>query len=153
MELFSIRIQRTFQLVSTTTGHRKNRKTCNGNIPDYGNMSADKQRDCPHRDDYAAVARRRIHRFHVQDTGHDYQGFHSSVHCGITCRITIKTLNIWKQLLSHHRLRSCLLHGHRANISDRSEDACPIRSTNQKTSATIWNHYVIFPAIRTGRIY
>ena len=70
----------------------KNRKTCNGNIPDYGNMSADKQRDLPHRDDYAVVARRRIHRFHVQDTGHDYQGFHSSVHCRTTCRITIKTI-------------------------------------------------------------
>ena len=63
-------------------------------------MSADKQRDCPHRDDYAAVACRRILRFPVQDTGHYFQDSYSSVHCRIICRITQNiNIHIWKQLL------------------------------------------------------
>ena len=74
--------------------------TCNSDIPDYRNMSADKQRDCPHRDDYAAVACRRILRFPVQDTGHYFQDSYSSVHCRIICRITQNiNIHIWKQLL------------------------------------------------------
>lgn len=73
-----------------TTDYQKNRQTCNSDIPDYGNSSADKQGDCPHRDDYAAVACRRILRFPVQDTGHHSQDSNPSVHCRITCRITIK---------------------------------------------------------------
>lgn len=71
-----------------TTDYQKDRQTCNSDITDYRNMSADKQRDCPHRDDYAAVACRRVHRFPVQNTGHDFQDSYSSVHCRIICRIT-----------------------------------------------------------------
>lgn len=56
-----------------TTDYQKDWQTCNSDIPDYRNMSADKQRDCPHRDDYAAVACRRILRFPVQDTGHYFK--------------------------------------------------------------------------------
>lgn len=73
-----------------TTDYQKNQRTCNGDIPNDGNMSADKQRDCSHRDDYVAVACRRVHRFPIQDTGYDSKDFHSSVHCRISCRITIK---------------------------------------------------------------
>lgn len=83
-----------------TTDYQKDRQTCNSDIPDYRNMSADKQRDCPHRDDYAAVACRRILRFPVQDTGHYFQDSYSSVHCRIICRITQNiNIHIWKQLL------------------------------------------------------
>ena len=83
-----------------TTDYQKDRQTCNSDIPDYRNMSADKQRDCPHRDDYAAVACRRVHRFPVQDTGHDFQDSYSSVHYRIICRITPNiNIHIWKQLL------------------------------------------------------
>ena len=83
-----------------TTDYQKDWQTCNSDIPDYRNMSADKQRDCPHRDDYAAVACRRILRFPVQDTGHYFQDSYSSVHCRIICRITQNiNIHIWKQLL------------------------------------------------------
>ena len=80
--------------------NQKDRQTCNSDIPDYRNMSADKQRDCPHRGDYAAVACRRTLRFPVQDTGHYFQDSYSSVHCRIICRITQNiNIHIWKQLL------------------------------------------------------
>ena len=83
-----------------TTDYQKDWQTCNSDIPDYRNMSADKQRDCPHRDDYAAVACRRILRFPVQDTGHYFQDSYSSVHCRIICRITQNiNIHIWKLLL------------------------------------------------------
>ena len=73
-----------------TTDYQKNQQTCNSDDPNYGNMSADKQRNCSHWDDYDAVACKRIHRFRVQDNDHDSQNSYSFVHCSIICRITIK---------------------------------------------------------------
>ena len=49
-------------------------------------------------------------------------------------------------------LLSCRQYGHRVNISDRSKNVCPIQLMSLKTSATIWNLCVIFPAILTERM-